>query len=60
MRLNFEILLALYDKDFSSRLRQLQQQYIDRSQLLDFEAYQTRPRIQQTIENFARLLAPLL
>jgi cardiolipin synthase len=60
MRLNFEILLALYDKDFSSRLRQLQQQYIDRSQLLDFETYRARPRVQQAVENFARLLSPLL
>jgi cardiolipin synthase len=60
MRLNFEILLAIYNSDFTSRLRDLQQQYIDGSQLLDLETYQTRPRIQQTAENFARLLAPLL
>jgi cardiolipin synthase A/B len=60
MRLNFEILLAIYNSDFTSRLRELQQQYIDRSQLLDFEAYQARPWIHQTAENFARLLAPLL
>jgi cardiolipin synthase len=60
MRLNFEILLAVYNKDFSSQLRDLQQQYIDQSQLLDFETYQARPWIHQTAENFARLLAPLL
>ncbi|HEX6961024.1 MAG TPA: cardiolipin synthase [Lacipirellula sp.] len=60
MRLNFEILLAVYNSDFTTRLRELQQQYIDRSHLIDFEAYQARPRIQQTAENFARLLAPLL
>jgi cardiolipin synthase len=60
MRLNFEILLAVYNSDFTSRLRDLQQQYIDRSQLLDLETYRTRPRIQQAAENFARLLAPLL
>jgi cardiolipin synthase len=60
MRLNFEILLAVYNSDFTSRLRDLQQQYIDGSQLLDLETYRTRPRIQQTAENFARLLSPLL
>jgi cardiolipin synthase len=60
MRLNFEILLAIYNSDFTGRLRELQQQYIDRSHLLDWEAYRTRPMIQQTAENFARLLAPLL
>ncbi len=60
MRLNFEILLAIYNPDFTSRLRDLQQQYIDRSQLLDLETYRSRPRLQQTAENFARLLSPLL
>jgi cardiolipin synthase A/B len=60
MRLNFEILLAVYNADFTSRLRALQQQYIDRSQLLDLETYQSRPWLQQTAENFARLLSPLL
>jgi cardiolipin synthase A/B len=60
MRLNFEILLAVYNADFTSRLRALQQQYIDQSQLLDLETYQIRPRLQQTAENFARLLSPLL
>jgi cardiolipin synthase A/B len=60
MRLNFEILLALYDHDFTSRLRRLQQQYIDQSELLDYETYLARPRTKQVIENFARLLSPLL
>lgn len=60
MRLNFEILLAVYNRDFTTRLRKLQQQYIDQSQLLDYEAYQARPKLQQTAENFARLLSPLL
>ncbi|MBA3485368.1 MAG: cardiolipin synthase [Pirellulales bacterium] len=60
MRLNFEILLAVYNADFTTRLRALQQQYIDQSQLLDLETYQSRPQVQQTAENFARLLSPLL
>ena len=60
MRLNFEILLAVYNADFTSRLRALQQEYIDQSQLLDLETYQSRPWLQQTAENFARLLSPLL
>jgi cardiolipin synthase len=59
-RLNFEILLAMYDREFTGRLRELQQHYIDRSQLLDLEAYRRRPRLRQTAENFARLLGPLL
>ena len=59
-RLNFEILLAIYDPEFTARLRQLQQHYIDRSELMDLETYRHRPRTQQLIENFARLMGPLL
>lgn len=59
-RLNFEILLAIFDREFTGRLRELQQQYIDRSQLLDLNQYRRRPRSRQTVENFARLLGPLL
>jgi cardiolipin synthase len=59
-RLNFEILLAIFDREFTMRLREVQQQYIDRSQLLDLEAYRNRPKGRQAVENFARLLGPLL
>jgi cardiolipin synthase A/B len=60
LRLNFEILLALYDAEFTGRLRELQQSYIDKSKLMDLEAYRRRPRMRQAAESFARLLAPLL
>ncbi|HEY4234661.1 MAG TPA: cardiolipin synthase [Lacipirellulaceae bacterium] len=60
LRLNFEILLALYDAEFTGRLRALQQEYIDKSTLMNVEAYRRRPRWQQSAESFARLLAPLL
>jgi cardiolipin synthase A/B len=60
LRLNFEILLAIYDCAFTGRLRELQQQYIDQSQLLDLAAHLARPRSRQVLENFARLLGPLL
>lgn len=59
-RLNFEILLAVFDPKFTGELRTLQQQYIDRSQLLDLDAYRRRPKTRQAAENFARLLGPLL
>jgi cardiolipin synthase A/B len=60
LRLNFEILLALYDAEFTFRLRNLQQEYIDKSKLMDANAYRRRPRTRQAVESFARLLAPLL
>jgi cardiolipin synthase len=60
LRLNFEILLAIYDREATSQLRALQQQYIDQSQLLDLAAHLARPWPRQVLENFARLLGPLL
>jgi cardiolipin synthase len=60
LRLNFEILLAIYDQQFTERLRELQQSYIDDAQLLDLAAHQSRPWPQQALENFARLLGPIL
>ena len=60
MRLNFEILLALYDPEFTATLRELQQHYIDRSHMMDLARYQRRPRLRRIGENFARLLSPLL
>ena len=42
-RLNFEILLAMYDSKFTAQLADLQQTYIDRSELMDLEAYRQRP-----------------
>jgi len=59
-RLNFEILLAMYDSKFTAQLADLQQQYIDRSELMDLATYLRRPRVQKTLESFARLLGPLL
>jgi cardiolipin synthase len=59
-RLNVEILLAMYDSKFTAQLADLQQKYIDRSELMDLEAYRNRPLIHKILESFARLLGPLL
>ncbi len=59
-RLNFEISLAIYDRDFTQQLRALQQTYIDQSELMDLAAWSTRPRRQRVAENCARLFGPLL
>ena len=60
LRLNFEISLAVYDSDFSMRLRALQQNYIDRSELMDLATWQRRSLGQRIAENTARLWSPLL
>jgi cardiolipin synthase len=59
-RLNFEILLAMYDRKFTEELRELQQHYLDHSELMDLETFRRRPRLQQAAENVARLAGPLL
>lgn len=59
-RLNFEILLAMYDSQFTAQLADLQQTYIDRSELMDLETYRQRPLRHKILESFARLLGPLL
>ena len=59
-RLNFEILLAMYDRKFTEELRELQQHYLDHSELMDLETFRQRPRLQQAAENVARLAGPLL
>jgi len=59
-RLNFEILLAMYDSRFTAQLADLQQSYIDRSELMDLETYRRRPLRYKILESFARLLGPLL
>lgn len=59
-RLNFEILLAMYDSKFTAQLADLQQRYIDRSELMDLEAYRNRPMRYVVLESVARLLGPLL
>jgi cardiolipin synthase len=59
-RLNFEILLAMYDSKFTAQLADLQQSYIDRSELMDLETYRQRPLRYKILESFARLLGPLL
>ena len=60
MRLNFEISLSVYDKEFASQLRRLQQSYIDQSTQMDLEAWHNRPGHQKFAENCARMFSPLL
>ncbi|MCG8449947.1 MAG: cardiolipin synthase [Pirellulales bacterium] len=59
-RLNFEISMAVYDREFTRRLRILQQSYIDHAELMNLELRNTRPVRQRIAENCARLFGPLL
>jgi cardiolipin synthase len=60
LHLNFEITLAIYDELFTKQLCELQNTYIDQSELVQLDLYTRRPGVQRFAENTARLLAPLL
>ena len=59
-RLNFEILLAVFDRPFTGELRALQERYIAGSHWEQIGAYRSRPLPRRVAENLARLVAPLL
>jgi len=58
--LNFEISLFVYDAGFTARFRSLNAGYLERSELLDLDAWQTYPKRRRFLENVTRLLGPLL
>jgi cardiolipin synthase len=58
--LNFEAGVLVFDTDFASQLRFLQQGYIDRSKQVDFKEWVNRGSIQRILENTAGLMSPLL
>ena len=58
--LNFEISLFVYDREFTDRLRSLQQHYLEDSKFVDLEAWRQRPAHHRLAENTLRLFGPLL
>jgi cardiolipin synthase len=59
-RLNFEISLAIFDPQATNAIHQLQQSYMDRSEIMDFDTWNSRSVGQRFAENVARLMEPLL
>ncbi|HVU88959.1 MAG TPA: cardiolipin synthase [Pirellulales bacterium] len=60
LQLNFEITMALYDPDFTGRLRALQNSYVDKSAAMDRKRWEKRSFAVRFVDNAARLLSPLL
>ena len=60
LRLDFEITLAAYDRDFTLAVRQLQQSYLDGSTPLDLATCRARSSLERFAEDAARLVSPLL
>ena len=58
--LNFEISLLVYDAEFCSRLRVLQNSYLDDSEILTLAEWRRRPRWRKFVEDAFRLLGPVL
>lgn len=58
--LNFEVTLLVYDHAFTTRVRDLQQKYIQDSKFMDLETWRRRPARERLVVNTARLLSPLI
>jgi len=58
--INFEINALIYDSEESKVLKNQFIKDIYDSELIDFESWKNRPRIQKLKESFSRLLSPLL
>ena len=58
--LNFEISLLVYDRGFTTELRDVQLGYVKESDPVDLEIWRRRPKARRLLENAAGLLSPLL
>lgn len=58
--LNLEVTLAIYDKMFSSRLRETIEHYMARSDILELGLWNERSAFKKFKENILRLTAPVL
>jgi cardiolipin synthase len=60
LHLNFELMLAVYDRSFNAALQALQQGYARSARALDAVAWQARPARERLLEGAASLVAPML
>ena len=58
--LDFEVTLSVYDLDFGTRLRALQQRYAADTESVDLKIWRKRSGWECFLENTARLFGPLL
>lgn len=59
-RLNFEISLIVYDRNFCANLEKLVHSYLEQSDYVDLVAWKKRPSWHRYLENAAYLTSPLL
>lgn len=58
--LNYEVALFVYDAGFGRKLRELQQTYLDDSEMVARDVWSERSFAQRFLENTFRLVSPLL
>jgi cardiolipin synthase A/B len=57
--LNMEVTLVIYDRDTVAQLREIEADYLTRSELLSLEKWQTRSIFTRLAENISRLTSAL-
>lgn len=60
LHLNFELMLAIYDRGFNAELLALQRSYERDARAIDAKAWRTRPARERMLEGLASLVAPML
>ena len=60
LRINFEVTLAIYDKDFATALHALQERYLRESTILDLTMCESQTWFTIFREDLARLVGPVL
>ncbi|MGL6315670.1 cardiolipin synthase [Vibrio sp. WXL103] len=58
--LNFEVSLAIEDREFTEKMHQLQDSYVEQSYQVDLMQWQKRPIMHRFLERFFYLFNPLL
>ncbi|QLB18837.1 cardiolipin synthase [Mannheimia granulomatis] len=58
--LNLEISLAIYDKKMTKEIAQLQEKYLEQSELITPKGWRYRIKLWGLVENIVRLMSPLL
>lgn len=57
---NYELALVLYDQDTARSVRECQEEYLADAKRLDLDEWRARPRLEDVLQQTAKLVSPLL
>jgi cardiolipin synthase A/B len=60
LRLDLEVTMAVYDREFTEALRGLQERYLKESEMLNLADCKARSILERLAEDTARLVGPIL